>query len=95
MVSGPKPGRQAFVGLHMLKDARAAGLNDQTDLFKWAAVPKRLQYPMFPDGRVDDETYKLAHDRVVRLAESIRDKVGALGTDGREKQPPRHFNTVQ
>ena len=56
MVSGPKPGRKAFVGLHMLKDARAAGLNDQTDLFKWAAVPKRLQYPMFPDGRVDDET---------------------------------------
>ena len=95
MVSGPKPGRKAFVGLHMLKDARAAGLNDQTDLFKWAAVPKRLQYPMFPDGRVDDETYKLAHDRVVRLAESIRDKVGALGTDGREKQPPCHYNTVQ
>ena len=79
----------------MLKDARAAGLNDQTDLFKWAAVPKRLQYPMFPDGRVDDETYKRARDTVAGLAERIRDKVGALGTDGREKQPPCHYNTVQ
>jgi hypothetical protein len=61
----------------------AMGLDSTpTSSMEWAQLPKRFQYPMFADGRVDDASYFVSLEAARQIATSICEKLMPDTDDG-------------